>query len=140
MWGAEDLVADLGGFSSRDDRGTYHAVAAHSRSQVLLSAGAADVPALDSVYLDIADLDGLRRESEDAVQAGFTAKACVHPTKVPVVRTAFMPSEQQLRWAREVVAAAGQPGAHGVTAVQGRMVDEPVLRHARRILQSASAI
>jgi len=80
--GAEDLIADLGGFSSRDDRGRYRAVAAHSRSQVLVSASADGMPALDSVYLDIADLNGLRRESEEAVQSGFTAKVCVHPTQV----------------------------------------------------------
>ena len=82
----------------------------------------------------------MRRESEDAVQSGFTAKVCIHPTQVPVLLTAFIPSEQQLRWAGQVVAAAGQPGAHGVIAVEGRLVDEPVLRHARRIRSAGLAL
>ncbi len=138
MWGAEDLIADLGGSSSRDSSGTYRDVARYSRAQVLLSASANHRIALDAVYVDIADLDGLRRETEDAVASGFTAKVCIHPAQVPVVRTAFAPSPGEVEWANRVLAAAAQPGARGVVTVDGRMVDEPILRHARRLLDQTT--
>ena len=73
----------------------YRDVARHARSTVLLAAGGAGVGVLDSVYLDIADLDGLEVEAVDAVASGFTAKACIHPSQVEVVRRAFRPSDRR---------------------------------------------
>ena len=135
MWGAEDLVAGLGGSSSRWASGRYRDVARHARSTVLLAAAAAGIGALDSVYLDIADLDGLRVEAEDAVAVGFSAKACIHPNQVDAVRDAFRPSAAAVADARRLLAAA--VGERGVFAHKGRMVDEPVLRHARRVVEQA---
>jgi citrate lyase subunit beta/citryl-CoA lyase len=135
MWGAEDLVAGLGGSSSRHRDGRYRDVARHARSSVLLAAAAAGVAALDSVYLDIADLDGLADEAEDAAASGFAAKACIHPSQVEVVRRAFAPEPEQVDWARRVLGAAEQQP--GVFTFKGGMVDQPVLRHARRILNRA---
>ena len=86
MWGAEDLVAALGGRSSRRPDGPYGDVARHARAQVLLSAGAYGVAAIDAVHLDIGDLDGLRGEATDAAASGFVATACIHPSQVAVVR------------------------------------------------------
>jgi citrate lyase subunit beta/citryl-CoA lyase len=83
MWGAEDLIASLGGGSSRTADGTYRDVARHTRSTVLLAAASFDRFVLDAVHLDIADLDGLGREAADAAAIGFTATACIHPTQVP---------------------------------------------------------
>lgn len=133
MWGAEDLVAALGGRSSRGHDGRYRDVAAHARSAVLLAAGAYGRPAIDSVFLDIADLDGLAAEAEDAAGAGFAAKACIHPNQAAVVRQAFLPSEEEVGWARRVLAAAERSA--GVFAFEGRMVDAPVLRHAEHVLR-----
>lgn len=135
MWGAEDLLAGLGGRSSRTDDGRYRDVARHARSSVLLAAGAAGKLAIDSVYLAIGDLDGLAAEAADAVQVGFAAKACIHPTQVPVVRAAFTATTQELDWAERVLAAAAQ--APGVFQFEGMMVDEPVLRQAQAILKRA---
>ena len=135
MWGAEDLVASLGGSSSRWPDGRYRDVARHARSTVLLAAGAAGIGVLDSVHLDIADLDGLEVEASDAVASGFTAKACIHPSQVDVVRRAFQPSLAAVADARRLLAAS--ISERGVFAFEGRMVDEPVLRHARRILSQA---
>lgn len=132
MWGAEDLIAGLGGSSSRHPDGHYRDVARHARATVLLAAAAAGVAALDSVYLDFADLPGLAAEAEDAVASGFAGKACIHPTQVEVVRRAFRPGAHEAEWARQVLAAA--QGERGVFSFQGRMVDEPVLRHARHII------
>ncbi len=135
MWGAEDLLAGLGGRSSRMDDGRYRDVARHARSSVLLAAGAARKPAIDSVFLAIKDLDGLAAEAGDAVQVGFAAKACIHPAQVPVVQRAFTATPQELHWAERVLAAAAQ--ARGVFRFEGTMVDQPVLRQAEAILKRA---
>ena len=135
MWGAEDLVAALGGTSSRDAAGRYRDVVRTARSQVLLAAGATGVAAIDTVHLDIADLDGLRAEAEDAVASGFAATACIHPSHVPVIRDAYRPSEEEVAWARRVLAAAVSHG--GVFRLDDRMVDGPVLRHAESVLRRA---
>jgi citrate lyase subunit beta/citryl-CoA lyase len=135
MWGAEDLVAALGGRSSRHATGPYRDVARHARSAVLLAAAASGTAAVDSVYLDIPDLAGLRAEAVDAGASGFLAKACIHPSQVSVVREAFRPSDAELEWARRVLAAAD--GAHGVFAFEGRMIDAPLLRHAEHVLRAA---
>lgn len=89
--GADDLVASLGGTSSRFPDGTYRDVARAARSAVLLAAGAAGVAAVDAVHLAIDDLDGLRDEALDAAAVGFAATACIHPSHVPVVRAAYAP-------------------------------------------------
>jgi citrate lyase subunit beta/citryl-CoA lyase len=138
MWGAEDLVAAIGGRSSRHGDGRYRAVAQHARSSVLLAAAAHAVPAVDAVYLDLDDLDGLREETEDAVASGFAAKACIHPRQVTVVRGAFRPTADEVRWAQRVLAAAA--GAAGVFAFEGRMVDAPVLRHAEHVARAAERL
>lgn len=132
MWGAEDLVASLGGTSSRTAKGRYRDVARAARSRVLLAAAAAGKAAIDAVHLDIADEAGLAREAADAAASGFAATACIHPGQVETIRAAYRPDPKDLAWARGVLAAAdGQPGvfSHG-----GRMVDEPVLRHARTLV------
>ncbi|MFC9896569.1 HpcH/HpaI aldolase/citrate lyase family protein [Nocardia sp. NPDC127579] len=136
MWGAEDLVAGLGGSSSRYPDGRYREVAHQVRSTTLLAAKAAGKFALDSVYLDIRDLDGLRAESADAVAVGFDAKVAIHPGQVPVIRAAYAPTEAEADWARRVLAEV--PNHRGVFAFEGRMVDAPVLRHAEQVLRRAA--
>ncbi|RVW01051.1 HpcH/HpaI aldolase/citrate lyase family protein [Rhodococcus xishaensis] len=133
MWGAEDLVAGLGGASSRRIDGTYRDVARHVRSTALLAAKAHGRFALDSVFLDIPDLEGLGQECEDAVAVGFDAKVAIHPSQIDVIRRAYAPSAEQLGWAERVLAAASRE--RGVFAFEGRMVDAPVLRHAEEIVR-----
>ncbi|MGP3534074.1 HpcH/HpaI aldolase/citrate lyase family protein [Microbacterium sp. RD1] len=132
MWGAEDLLASLGGRSSRAADGTYRDVARTARANVLLAAGAAGVAAIDGVHLDIPDLNGLRAEAEDAATSGFSATACIHPSQVRAIREAYAPTPKQMEWARAVLAEAGQQG--GVFRFRGQMIDEPVLRQARAYL------
>ncbi|MBV9594574.1 MAG: CoA ester lyase [Actinobacteria bacterium] len=132
MWGAEDLIASIGGQSSRNNDGAYREVCRHARSSVLLAAGAHGKAAVDSVYLNIPDLAGLSVESADATASGFTHKACIHPSHVEPIRAAFRPKAEQLDWARRVLAAVREGG---VATVDGRMVDAPVLRQAERIVQ-----
>lgn len=135
MWGAEDLVASLGGTSSRRADGTYRDVARQARSRVLLAAGAAGKAAIDAVHVDIADEGGLADEAADAAASGFAATACIHPSQVETIRRAYRPDVASLRWARGVLAAA--EGERGVFRFEGRMVDEPLLRHARALIARA---
>lgn len=135
MWGAEDLFAVLGGTANRHADGSYRDVAKHVRSHSLLAAKAHGLLALDSVYLDIKDLDGLRAESDDAVAVGFDAKVAIHPTQVAVIRAAYAPTDQQVDWARRVLDTARDQ--RGVFQFEGIMVDAPVLRRAERIVTLA---
>ncbi|MCP2316632.1 citrate lyase subunit beta / citryl-CoA lyase [Nocardia amikacinitolerans] len=135
MWGAEDLIAGLGGTASRHADGGYRDVARHVRSSALLAAKAYGKFALDSVYLNIRDLDGLRAETDDAVAIGFDAKVAIHPSQVAVIRAAYAPADDEIAWARRVLDEV--PKHRGVFAFEGRMVDAPVLRHAEQILRRA---
>ncbi|MCU1474697.1 aldolase/citrate lyase family protein [Amnibacterium sp.] len=134
MWGAEDLVAALGGRSSRGADGRYRDVARAARAAVLLAAGASGRAAYDAVHLDLTDDIGLAAEAEDAAASGFAGTVCIHPRQVPVVRTAYQPTDAELAWAHRVLEAAA---AGGVVAVDGRMVDEPLLVQARRVVAAA---
>ncbi|WP_171013068.1 CoA ester lyase [Microbacterium sp. 2FI] len=137
MWGAEDLVASLGGTSSRKPNGRYRDIARYARARVLLAAGSRHKAAIDAVHLDIDDVKRLAIEAADAAASGFAATACIHPGQVAVIRDAYRPDARSLTWARDVLAAAD--GERGVFTFDGRMVDEPVLRHARAVLKRAGA-
>lgn len=132
MWGGEDLIASLGGTSSRHPGGSYRDVVRHARSSVLLAARAHGRSAIDAIHTDLADEDGLRAEAEDAAASGFTASACIHPDQAAIIRDAYAPSDEQAAWARGVLAAADRHGS-GVFEHEGHMVDGPILRHARTL-------
>lgn len=138
MWGAEDLIASMRGRTSRYPDGRYRDVARHARSTVLLAAAAHGKAAIDAVYVDIPDLDGLAAESEDAAASGFSLKGCIHPTQAAVVRKAFQADEAQIAWARRVLAAVRDASAQdkGVLKVDGQMIDAPLIRQAEAILAS----
>lgn len=134
MWGGEDLLADLGGRSSRGADGRYRPLVEQVRSTCLLAAVAAGKPAIDAVHIDIGDFEGLHRESLEAADLGFRSKACIHPSHIEHIRAAFLPSADQLEWANAVLshpdAAAG-----GVFRIDDQMIDGPVLAHARHIVE-----
>ncbi|CAM3078256.1 HpcH/HpaI aldolase/citrate lyase family protein [Skermania piniformis] len=136
MWGAEDLVAGLGGTASRRPDGSYRDIARYLRSTTLVAAKAAGRFALDGVYLDLDDPAGLADEAADAVASGFDAKVCLHPRQVPIVRAAYRPTDAEIDWARRVLAEV--PNQGGVFAFDGRMVDAPVIRHAEQIVRRAA--
>jgi citrate lyase subunit beta/citryl-CoA lyase len=139
MWGAEDLLASLGGTSSRTETGGYRAVALHARSSVLLAAGAFGKDAIDAVYVNIPDLAGLGLEARDAVASGFASKACIHPDQVAVVREAYAPTEADVSAAAELLDAASAAGT-GVFAFKGKMIDGPILKHAASTLRRAGHV
>ena len=135
MWGAEDLVASMGGTSSRGDDGGYRDVAMHARSRVLLAASAFGKTAIDAIRTDISDLDGAHAEALDAAASGFGAKAAIHPNHVEPYRRAFAPTAEQVDEAQRILAAA--EATPGVFSFEGQMVDEPILRHARSVVERA---
>jgi citrate lyase subunit beta/citryl-CoA lyase len=138
MWGAEDLIASMRGRTSRLPDGRYRDVALHARSATLLAASAHGKLAVDSVWVNIPDLDGLAAESQDAAASGFALKACIHPSQVAVVRQAFRADEAQVAWARRVLDAARDGGAKdkGAIKIDGQMIDAPLIRQAEAILAS----
>jgi citrate lyase subunit beta / citryl-CoA lyase len=138
-WGVEDLGAAMGLGRVRDEAGRYLDVPRHARVMCAVAAAAAGVEAIDTVYTDIADLDGLRRECEDAVQMGFTGKISIHPDQVPVINAAFTPLPEVVEEARALVAAFEEHRRRGVYAFtfRGQMVDAPHLARALKVLARA---
>jgi citrate lyase subunit beta/citryl-CoA lyase len=97
------------------------------------------VDALDTVYTDIADLEGLRRECEDGVAMGFSGKISIHPSQIAVINEVFTPSKDALAEARELVAAFAEHAARGAYAFRfkGQMVDAPHLMRAKKLIARA---
>ncbi len=138
-WGIEDLGAAMGLPRVRDGQGRYLDIPRYARVMCAVAAAAAGVEAVDTVYTDIADLEGLRRECEEAVAMGFSGKISIHPGQVPVINEAFTPPAAVVEEARELVAAFEEHARRGVYAFsfRGRMVDAPHLALARKILARA---
>ena len=136
-WGAEDLPAAISATSAREADGRYTAPVEMARSLALFAAHAAQVPAIETVYPDFRNLDGLAAYAARGARDGFSGMMAIHPDQVPVINRAFTPSEADVEAASRIVNAfAANPGA-GVLAVEGRMVDAPHLLQARRILERA---
>ena len=132
-WGAEDLAACLGGNNRRPD-GIYDDVYRLARSLCLAGAAAAGVMAIDTIYTDFKDEAGLGVECAAARRSGYTAKMAIHPGQIPVINQAFTASDEELAWARRVVAVFAENPEAGTIALDGRMVDKPHLTLARRLL------
>ncbi|MEW9836009.1 HpcH/HpaI aldolase/citrate lyase family protein [Mesorhizobium marinum] len=137
-WGAEDLSAAVGARSTRDDQGRYTDVFRFARTVTLLAASACDVAAIDTVYVDFRDLDGLRSECLEAERDGFTGKLAVHPAQVAVINEVFTPSAEAVGHARNVISAFAAAGNPGVVAIDGKMYDIPHLKRAERLLARAN--
>jgi citrate lyase subunit beta/citryl-CoA lyase len=135
-WGAEDLSAVVGSLSSRRAGGLtspYRLV----RDLCLLTAAAADVEPIDTVFVDFRDEAGLRRECEEAAQDGFTGKMAIHPDQLAVINEIFTPSATEIEHAHIVIRAfADNPGA-GVASLNGKMLDQPHLKLAQKVLARA---
>ncbi len=133
-WGAEDLSAAVGATQNRDDRGDWLAPYQLARSLCLFAAAAAGVAAIDTVFTDFRDSDGLERYAAEARRDGFAGMLAIHPDQVPIINNAFTPTAAEIGRARRIVALfAGNPGA-GTLGMDGEMVDRPHLVQARRIL------
>jgi citrate lyase subunit beta/citryl-CoA lyase len=133
MFGAEDFAMDLGLFDARPAEAEE---LLYARSAVVVAAASARLQAIDRVYPGIGDAEGLRRDTLHARRLGFTGKALIHPGQIEVVHDAFRPTADEVAYARRVVEAfdAGEAAGVGAVAVEGRMVDRPIVERARRVL------
>ena len=129
--GAEDLAADMGAVRSPAGWEVFFA-----RSALVLHTAAYDLQAIDMVYTDFKDISGLEGEARQAVGMGFSGKQVIHPGQVEAVQRAFTPSEEAVENARRLVQAYEQQLAagKGVFALDGKMVEAPMVQAARRLL------
>ncbi len=136
-WGAEDLSAAVGASASRDVDGQWLAPYALARSLCLFAAAAAGVPAIDTVYTDFRNSDGLTDYAAAARRDGFEGMLAIHPDQVSIINAAFQPSAEEVARAERIADLfAANPDA-GALAMDGEMIDRPHWVQARRILETA---
>ena len=135
--GLEDYTADLGVVKTTEGRESQYA-----RSRVVNAARAAGVQAIDSVFSDVADLDGLRRWGEASRAAGFEGMGCIHPGQIRVIHEAFQPTAIEIEKARKVVAAFEEAQTKGLAVVSlgSKMIDPPVVQRALKLVERAKAM
>ena len=135
--GLEDYTADLGVVKTAEGRESFYA-----RTRLVNAARAAGIQAIDSVFSDVADIDGLRRWAENARALGFEGMGCIHPAQIPVIHAAFAPSAAEIEKARKIVTAfeeATQRG-QGVVSLGSKMIDPPVVQRALKLVARAKAM
>jgi len=138
-WGPEDLSAELGAEANREADGTLTEPYRIARAMCLYGAAAAKVPAIETVFVDFRNSEGLRRDTEMARRDGFTGRLAIHPAQVPVINAVFTPTSEQIEKAKAIVAAfAAKPGA-GTVGIDGKMYDRPHLVRAQRLLESVKS-
>ncbi len=133
-WGAEDLPAAVGATASRHADGTLSDLCRLARALCVAGAAAADVPAIETVYPDFRDLAGLRAYVAQGRRDGFTGMLAIHPAQVPVINEAMTPTEAECAHAAAIIAAFEADPNAGVVALDGKMIDMPHLKQARRLL------
>ena len=138
-WGAEDLSAAVGASTNLDDSGAWAQTYRMVRSLTLLGAKAAGVEAIDTLYVDFRDEDGLRAASRASRAEGFTGRIAIHPAQVAAINESYMPSREEIDHANRVIAAfASEPGA-GTVGLDGKMIDIPHLKQAHGVIAQATA-
>ena len=139
-WGAEDLAAALGASTNRAENGDWLPPYQMARSLCLVAAAAAEVAAIDTVFTDYRDIEGLARYAANARRDGFSGMLAIHPGQVETINRAFVPTSAELERAERIVALfAANPGA-GTLGMDGEMIDRPHLLQAERLLQLASKL
>ena len=135
--GLEDYTADLGAVKTLAGGESIYA-----RQRVINAARAADVQAIDSVFSDVGDLEGLRAWTLNSRTLGFEGMGCVHPTQIPVIHEAFAPSAAEIERARRIVAAydEAQKKGLGVVSLGSKMIDPPVVQRAVKVMAHARAM
>lgn len=128
-FGAEDLAADAG--MRRSESNDEVAV---PRSHVALAAAACGVQAIDMITADLGDEARFSREAKEARSLGYRGKMCIHPKQVPLVHDAMAPTAEEKEWAKRVLDAVDGLEEGGIAVVDGKMIDVPLIRQARRLL------
>jgi citrate lyase subunit beta / citryl-CoA lyase len=135
--GLEDYTADLGVVKTRSGNESLFA-----RQRVVNAAHAAGVQAIDSVFGDLGDLEGLRAWAANSRALGFEGMGCVHPLHIPVIHEAFAPTSVEIDRARKIVAAYDDAQARGLAVVSlgSKMIDLPVVQRALKLMARAQAM
>ena len=136
IFGAEDYAASIGATRTKQATEVLYA-----RSAVVTACAANELQALDMVYIDFRDAEGLRTEAEEGARLGFSGKQIIHPNQVAAVQEAFTPSAEAIEYAQRVVRAftASQKEGKGAFALDGKMIDMPLLKNAQKVLDRARA-
>jgi len=136
IFGAEDYAASVG--ATRTNEGTE---VLYARSTVVTACAANDIQAIDMVYIDFKDTEGLRIEAQAGAGLGFSGKQIIHPNQVQVTQEAFTPSDDAIAYAKRVVESfeASQKEGKGAYALDGKMIDMPLLKNAQKVLERAKA-
>jgi citrate lyase subunit beta / citryl-CoA lyase len=133
-WGPEDLSAELGAEANRNAQGGLTEPYRLARSVCLYAAAAAGVAAIETVNVDFRNLEGLRRDTEEARRDGFVGRLAIHPAQVPVINEVFTPTADAIARAQAIVDAFAQAPGAGVVAIEGKMYDRPHLARAQALL------
>jgi len=135
--GLEDYTADLGVAKTAEGRESLYA-----RTRLVNAARAAGVQAIDSVFGDVADMDGLRLWAENSRALGFEGMGCIHPAQISVIHAAFAPSPTEIEKAQRIVGAfeEAQQSGVGVVSLGSKMIDPPVVQRALKLVARAKAM
>ncbi len=139
-WGPEDLAAEMGATANREADGTFTSPFRLIRDLTLITATAAEVQAIDTVFVDFRNKSGLALEASMAARDGFVGKLAIHPDQVPIINEAFTPSPAAVERAKAIVAAFEAAGGAGTVGFEGKMLDRPHLALARRTLARAAPV
>jgi citrate lyase beta subunit len=136
VFGAEDLAGDIGAARTSEGWEVFYA-----RSAVVTHAAAFGLQAIDMVFVDYNDADGLLREARQGARMGYAGKQLIHPNQIAPVHEAFTPDDAAIAHAKRVVEAyeQNQASGFGAFALDGRMVDMPVVKAAQQVLAKAKA-
>ena len=136
IFGGEDFAASIGATRSSEATELLYA-----RQAVVTACAAYEIQAIDIVYIDFRDTEGLRREAQQGADWGFVGKQIIHPAQVEPVQSAFTPADEAIAYARRVVATfeASQQEGKGAYALDGKMIDMPLVKAAQNVLARARA-
>ncbi|NDJ87218.1 MAG: CoA ester lyase [Chloroflexi bacterium] len=134
IFGAEDLVGDIGAVRSRSGAEVFYA-----RSAVVIHAAAFGLQAIDTPFIDLDDVEGLRVETTEAMHMGYTGKLAIHPRQVAPIVDVFTPTADEIAAAQKLIAAheEHQASGEGAFAYEGKMIDMPMIRAAERVIARA---
>ena len=136
IFGGEDYAASVGATRTKEATELLYA-----RQAVVTACAANDLQAIDIVFIDFKDLEGLRAEAEQGARFGFSGKQIIHPNQVQVTQEAFTPSDEAIEYAKRIVESfdASQKEGKGAYALDGKMIDMPLLKNAQKVLDRARA-
>jgi citrate lyase beta subunit len=136
IFGGEDFAASIGATRTKDATELLYA-----RQAVVVACAANDLQAIDIVTIDYKDIEALRAESEFGTRLGYSGKQIIHPAQVEPVQTAFTPNDEAIAYAKRIVQTfdASQKDGKGAYALDGKMIDMPLLKNAQKVLERAKA-